>query len=182
MRDWLARLVDRIRGAAGVDRSDAAIVRRLRARGVRIGEDCRIYSTEFSTEPYLVTIGDGVGIAGGVKFLTHDGAARLRKARRPGIQLLGPISIGADSFIGENAILLPGTSIGRDCIVVAGSVVRGPIPDNSLVMGNPAKVVGRASLFLDRLERNPNALDTFGMPEATRRATILRHFGLENPS
>jgi len=45
--------------------SDAAAVARLRARGVTIGEGCRIYTTEFSTEPYLVSIGDRVGISGG---------------------------------------------------------------------------------------------------------------------
>jgi acetyltransferase-like isoleucine patch superfamily enzyme len=160
--------------------SDAAIVARLRARGVRIGADCRIYSTDFSTEPYLVTLSDGVGIAGGVKFITHDGAARLRKAGRPNIQLLAPIVVGANTFIGENAIILPGTSIGQDCIIGAGAVVRGKIPDNSLVAGNPARVVGRASLFLDRLEQSPNALDTFAMPEPQRRAAIVAHFELED--
>ena len=180
MRHWLARhgarWMARVRGAPG----DTAIVARLRARGVRIGKDCRVYSTDFSTEPYLVTLGDGVAVAGGVKFITHDGAARLRKASRPDIQLLAPIVVGANTFIGEDAIILPGTTIGQDCVIGAGAVVRGKIPDNSLVAGNPAEVVGRASLFLDRLELSPNALDTFSMPEPQRRATILAHFGLED--
>jgi len=45
----------------------------LRARGVKIGRDCVIFTTEFSTEPYLVEIGDHVAVAGGTQFLTHDG-------------------------------------------------------------------------------------------------------------
>ena len=165
-----------IRGAP----SDEAIIARLRARGVRVGADCRIYSMDFSTEPYLVTLGDGVGVSGGVKFITHDGAARQRKAGRPNIQLLGPIVVGANTFIGENAIILPGTTIGQDCIIGAGAVVRGKIPDNSLVAGNPAKVVGRASLFLDRLEQSANVLDTFSLGEPQRRAAIVAHFGIED--
>lgn len=160
------------------EESDAATVRRLRARGVQIGEGCRIYTMEFSTEPYLVRLGDGVAVAGGVKFLTHDGSARLLRSRRPMIQSFGRIVVGEDSFIAENAILTPGTTIGRNCIVGAGAVVRGTIPDNSLVVGNPAQVVGRASTFLSRLERGKNTLDTFGLPEPARRAAILAHFGI----
>jgi acetyltransferase-like isoleucine patch superfamily enzyme len=158
--------------------TDAATVRQLRARGVQIGEGCRIYSTEFSTEPYLVRLGDGVGVAGGVKFLTHDGSARLLRPRRPMIQSFGRIVVGDDSFIGENAILSPGTTIGRNCIIGAGAVVHGTIPDNSLVIGNPGQIVGRASTFLYRLEQGKNTLDTFGLPEPTRRAMILAHFGM----
>jgi acetyltransferase-like isoleucine patch superfamily enzyme len=156
---------------------DAATVFKLRARGVQIGEGCRIYSMDFSTEPYLVRLGDGVAVAGGVKFLTHDGAARLLRSRRAMIQSFGRIVVGDNSFIGENAILLPGTVIGRDCVIGAGAVVHGTIPDNSLVVGNPGQIVGRASTFLYRLERGKNTLDTFGLPEPERRSVILAHFG-----
>ncbi len=83
-----------------------------------------------------------------MKFITHNGAARQLRSGRPGIQSFGRIDIADDSFIGENAILLPGTSIGRNCIIAAGAVVHGLIPDNSLVVGNPARIVGRASLYL----------------------------------
>lgn len=181
MPNWISRIRARFGIARGTS-DDAAMIQRLRARGVRIGEGCRIYTSDFSTEPYLVTIGDGAGVAGGVKFLTHDGAARLRKSRRPDIQSLGRIEVGANSFIGENAIILPGTTIGSDCVIVAGSVVRGTIPDNSLVAGNPAEIIGRASLYLDRLERGPNTLDTFSLPEQRRRETILAHFHLTDGS
>lgn len=159
---------------------DAATITRLRSRGVRIGDGCRIYTDDFSTEPYLVAIGHGVGISGGVKFLTHDGAAHLLRHERPNVQFLGAITVGDNCFIGENALLLPGARLGDGCIVGAGAVVFGDIPPNSLVAGNPARVVGRASLLLRRLASGPNALDTYGMPEPQRRLTILRHFGLES--
>jgi acyl carrier protein len=124
---------------------DAATVSKLRARGVQIGAGCRIYSMEFSTEPYLVRLGDGVCIAGGVKFLTHDGAARLLRSRRAMIQSFGRIVVGDNSFIGENAILLPGTTIGRDCVIGAGAVVHGTIPDNSLAVPARSSTVSSAA-------------------------------------
>jgi hypothetical protein len=86
--------------------TDEALVRHLRARGVRIGEGCRIYATEFSIEPYLVTLGDNVGVAGRVKFLPHNGAAHLLRGRRPAGQNFGPTTVGSNCFIGENALIL----------------------------------------------------------------------------
>jgi acetyltransferase-like isoleucine patch superfamily enzyme len=181
---FLFRLVRRgyRRGKSDVSRAeqDEEIIRRLRKLGVQIGDDCRVYAVEFSTEPYLVRLGNGVCVSGGVKFLTHDGAARLLKSRRPMIQSFGRINVGDNCFIGENALLLPGTTIGRDCVIGAGAVVRGTVPENSLVIGNPGQVVGRASLFLLRLERSANTLDTFGLDESARRRVIMDHFSLSD--
>jgi acetyltransferase-like isoleucine patch superfamily enzyme len=56
-----------------------------------------------------------------------------------------PIRIGAYSWIGMNAVILKGTSLGRNCIVSAGSIVRGEFPDNSLIAGNPAIRIGEVS-------------------------------------
>lgn len=159
-------------------RADASHVQKLRAQGARIGEGCRIYSDYFSTEPYLVSLGDGVSVAGGAKFLIHEGTARMLRARRPAIQNFGRIVVGDDTFIGENAIILAGTTIGKRCIVGAGAVVRGTIPDDSLVIGNPAKIVGRASILLERLYVSPNTVDTFDLTPAERRAFLNAHFGL----
>jgi acetyltransferase-like isoleucine patch superfamily enzyme len=172
----IARFRRRKKGPQSLAERDEAAVRALRAKGVRIGEGCRIYSTEFSTEPYLVTIGNNVGIAGGVKVVTHNGAARLLKGRRPAVQNFGRVTIGDRCFIGENAILLPGTAIGSDSIVGAGAVVTGIVPENSLVVGNPAKRIGRASLYLERLARSPHTLDTFDLPEDQRRRAIEAAF------
>jgi acetyltransferase-like isoleucine patch superfamily enzyme len=60
-----------------------------------------------------------------------------------GIQLLAedPVRIGAGTWLGTNVVVLPGADIGRNCTVAAGSVVRGTIPDHSVVAGVPAKVV-----------------------------------------
>ena len=52
-----------------------------------------------------------------------------------------PVSIGAGSWLGAGVIVLPGTTIGRNVVVAAGSVVRGTIPDHCVIAGAPAKVV-----------------------------------------
>ena len=52
-----------------------------------------------------------------------------------------PVSIGAGSWLGAGAIVLPGTRIGRNVVVAAGAVVRGDVPDRCVVAGVPAKVV-----------------------------------------
>lgn len=155
---------------------NAARIDRLRGRGVKIGERCVILTDEFSLEPYLVEIGDGVAVAGGTMFLTHDGAAWLLRRTRPDAQHFGRIRIGDDTFIGQNCLILPGTQIGTNCVIGAGSVVRGTIPDHSVVLGNPATVVGRTGLLLEMMNASPNTIDTFSLPEPERERRIRGHF------
>ncbi|HEX4813873.1 MAG TPA: acyltransferase [Nonomuraea sp.] len=52
-----------------------------------------------------------------------------------------PVSIGSGSWLGAGAIILPGTTLGRQCVVAAGAVVRGEFPDHSVVAGVPARRV-----------------------------------------
>jgi acetyltransferase-like isoleucine patch superfamily enzyme len=52
-----------------------------------------------------------------------------------------PVRIGAGSWLGAGAIVLPGASIGRNVVVAGGSVVRGVVPDHCVVAGVPARVV-----------------------------------------
>jgi acetyltransferase-like isoleucine patch superfamily enzyme len=54
-----------------------------------------------------------------------------------------PVRIGAGSWIGSGAVVLPGSDIGRHVVVAANAVVRGAVPDYSVVAGVPARVVKR---------------------------------------
>jgi acetyltransferase-like isoleucine patch superfamily enzyme len=153
-------------------------IARLRRRGVRIGEGCIIFSRHISTEPYLVELGDRVVIAAGVQFVTHNGLSFRLRHTHPDLQVFGPIRIGSDTLVGLNAILLPGTEIGANCLVNAGAVVRGRIPDDSVVIGNPARVHGKVSDLLAELPGHPGRLDVFNLSPAERRERIERHFGL----
>lgn len=153
----------------------------LRARGVRIGSGCWIHSSSFSTEPWLVEIGDRVGIAGGVHFVTHEGGAWLLRERHPNLQVFGRVRVGNDSVIGMNAILLPGTTIGSGCIVGAGAVVKGDVPDGMVIVGNPARVIGSTEDHLRRLVESPDRLDVWHLDAAERERRIKAHFGIDTP-
>lgn len=50
--------------------------------------------------------------------------------------------IGACSFVGAGAIILPNTRIGKCCIIGSGAVVKGVIEDYAIVVGNPARKIG----------------------------------------
>lgn len=54
-----------------------------------------------------------------------------------------PVSIGSDSWLGHGAVVLPGATIGRHVVIGAGAVVTGEIPDFSVAVGNPARVIRR---------------------------------------
>jgi acetyltransferase-like isoleucine patch superfamily enzyme len=57
-----------------------------------------------------------------------------------------PVEIGDDTFVGMSVMILPGSTIGRYCVIGAGSIVDGAIPDYSVAVGRPAKVVRRYDL------------------------------------
>lgn len=67
--------------------------------------------------------------------------------RRQGLEFGRPISIGDDCWIGGQAIIFPGVTIGHRCIIGAGSVVTKDVPDDSIVAGNPARVVVQSANF-----------------------------------
>jgi len=59
----------------------------------------------------------------------------------PGVVLAGNVTIGKYSFIGANSVIKQGITIGKNVIVGAGSVVIKDIPDNVIVVGNPARII-----------------------------------------
>ncbi len=113
----------------------------LRKTGVKVGEKCRLFRADWGTEPYLIELGNHVVVSNNVRFLTHDGAVWVFREEFPGLDIFGPIKVGNNVCLGFNVMLLPNTEIGDNCIVAAGSVVKGRIPPNSVVFGNPAKVI-----------------------------------------
>lgn len=114
----------------------------------------------------LISLGAGCTISKNVFFLTHDFcmhtviegmenniptpnySALQAENLKNKLQILGSISVGNNTFIGAKVMLLPGTTIGNNCIIGAGAVVKGCIPDNSIVIGNPAKIIGNVDEWL----------------------------------
>jgi len=143
---------------------------------MKIGEKCLINNVNFSTEPYLIEIGNHVAIAAGTDFITHDGAVWCFREEIPNADVFGTIKIGNNVFIGNNCTILPNTSVGDNCIIGAGSVVRGKFPDNSVIVGNPAKVVLSMSMQKLLYQQNPNFLKIRDLSPGEKRMAIQQHF------
>jgi acetyltransferase-like isoleucine patch superfamily enzyme len=113
-------------------------------------------------------IGEGVQITNFVSITTHSSHTSIRLYGRHYIDSRemvgyekGSIEIGPYTFIGPHSLILPGTKIGKGCLVAAYSNVSGDYPDFSIIRGNPAKVVGDVrNLDLSYLSGHPE-LQTF---------------------
>ncbi len=71
----------------------------------------------------------------------HDGTIGDFVSFGPGCVLMGNVVVGRGSFIGGGSTVLPDVTIGDNAVVGAGSVVTAPVPDHTLVVGNPARPV-----------------------------------------
>jgi len=112
------------------------------SRALVIGDNCIIGLRSGIVAHQSVVIGNGVFLGQDV-FIT-DGNHGYDDLDAPiGSQKgsVEPISIGDNSWIGHGAIILAGTTIGRNAIVAAGAVVRCDVPDYSIAAGVPAKIV-----------------------------------------
>jgi acetyltransferase-like isoleucine patch superfamily enzyme len=154
-------------------------IRLLRSTGMKIGSHCSINTNAFSTEPFLIEIGNHVAIASGTRFVTHDGSAWIMRQEIPKIDVFGAIKVGDNTFIGSNSLILPGTRIGCNCVIGAGSVVRGVIPDNSVAIGNPAKIIFKTSMLKTLMLKNKGALMTKGLGFREKKKILLEHFKLD---
>lgn len=63
------------------------------------------------------------------------------KQRNKGLEYAKPIEVGNHVWFGGNVVVLPGVKIGDNCVIGAGSVVTKDIPENSVAVGNPCKVI-----------------------------------------
>lgn len=91
-----------------------------------------------------VTIGSHVNLAQGITVtaLNHNFSDSSKRIDEQGVST-SPVTIKDDVWIGANAVILPGVTIGSHCVVAAGAVVTKDIPDNSIAIGVPAVVKKR---------------------------------------
>ena len=117
MRSWVRRLIQTKLWGMDIDPTakidPTALIDRTWPKGVHIGAHCRIGAEAV--------------------ILTHDLTRGLYLDTR----------IGARTKIGARAIILPGVTIGEDCVIMPGALVRTDVPDSSVALGNPAEITPR---------------------------------------
>tara|TARA_R110002049_G_scaffold72490_2_gene187215 strand:- start:252430 stop:252798 length:369 start_codon:yes stop_codon:yes gene_type:complete len=86
-----------------------------------------------------------------VAFVTHDGSVWVFRDKHPDIDVLAPITVGNNVFIGSRTIVLPGVTIGDNVIIGAGSVVARDIPSDCVAAGVPAKRIRDLGEYEERI-------------------------------
>jgi acetyltransferase-like isoleucine patch superfamily enzyme len=113
---------------------------------VSIGERCVIGRGSHIIGHWSITLGDDIQ-TGPYVYITDQNHVYLDPDQPIGVQwpVEAAVSIGSGSWLGANSVILPGTTIGKHCVVAAGAVVRGHVPDYCVVAGVPARIVHRYS-------------------------------------
>lgn len=122
-----------------------------------LGENCSIEDRTVPLYAKLIRIGNNVRLASHVLLVTHDvshfvlnnlgiKAAKDKKFK----EKIGCIDIGNNVFVGSNTTILYDVKIGNNVIIGAGSVVNRDIPDNSVAVGVPAKVISTFDEFVKK--------------------------------
>ncbi|WP_016910466.1 acyltransferase [Streptomyces xiaopingdaonensis] len=111
---------------------------------LRIGDGVVLGRGSHVVADTAVTIGDDV-FCGPYVYITSTNHSYDDPHQPVGRQWprAAPVEIGAGSWLGAGAVVLPGARLGRNTVVAAGSVVRGEVPDHAVVAGVPARVVRR---------------------------------------
>jgi acetyltransferase-like isoleucine patch superfamily enzyme len=116
---------------------------------VEIGDYCTVVSAIFATEGEVI-IGDYTFVAHDVVFADTPVAVPPGALATPGDRVDDArIVVGRNAWIAMRAILLAGAHIGDNAIIGAAAVVDMPVPDNAIVAGNPARIVGWAAAGSD---------------------------------
>jgi acetyltransferase-like isoleucine patch superfamily enzyme len=169
---WIA---ERLSIALANEYQRPALFRRM---GADIGSGCRLLVNTLGSEPYLITIGDETLVSGGVVFLTHDAGTWVFRREHPEAARFGRITVGSRVFIGANAILLPGVTIGDHSIVGAGAVVTRDVEAGTVVAGVPARVVSTVESYKERTLRDYPRLDAADPDDGRNdlRSRLLRTY------
>ena len=149
--------------------------------GVNMGDNVHIYGNiSWGSEPWIITLGNNVHITDGVRFITHDGGTLLYRDKIPDLEITKPITLGDDVYIGNNVLFMPGAAVGSNVIIGAGAVVTKKIPDNSVAVGVPARVIKTANDYLEKIQRESLHLGHLKYEEKDK--ALKEYFGYKGNS
>ncbi|MDA8220909.1 acyltransferase [Desulfosporosinus sp.] len=125
-----------------------------------IGENVMIQSRKIPLYSRLIRFHNNIMVASNVIFLTHDVTHNILNKAFPDKKFrekIGCIEIMDNVFIGANSIILNNVRIGPNAIVAAGSVVTKDVLENTIVGGNPARVIGTFDNYVKKRVLDLNA-------------------------
>lgn len=140
-------------------RGEPQHLEKLLKRGLKVGKNFQRMSGVVidPSHCYHITIGDNVTLAPRVHILAHDSSTFMFLGKT----LAANVAIGNFVFVGAGSIILPGVHIGNRVIIGAGSIVSRDIPDNSVAVGNPAKVLCTLDVYLEKEKAKMRPVNTF---------------------
>lgn len=112
-------------------------IQELVGKGMTIGENCHIYSSENFDHiyPHLISFGDDVTVSTNVTILAHDASTNVVKCGTK----LGRVTIGSNVFIGTGTTILCNTKIGSNVVIGASTLVNRDLPDDGVYAGVPVR-------------------------------------------
>ena len=159
--NYLKELVYRIRGEYTTEK--------LIKMGMKVGKSFKRLNGVIldPSHCWLIEIGDDVTIAPRVHILCHDASTKTFLDYTK----IGRVTIGNKVFIGAESVILPGVTIGNNVVIGANSTVTHNIPDNSVAVGSPAKVICSLGDYLEKEKRRMEDAPCYG-EEYTLRAAV----------
>lgn len=135
---------------------------------IEVGENFFANHNTVILDGAKVRFGDNVFVAPNCGFYTA-GHPLDAERRNQGLEYAKPITIGNDVWIGAGVHVMPGVTIGNNVVIGAGSIVVKDIPDNSVAVGNPCKVIKMIKSF-----------QNFGIPKMKNCRTFVDNKGSRN--
>ena len=148
---------------------------------MKVGHDVIfVEAPDFGSEPFLINIGNKTKITAGARFINHDGAMyTIRNMEKyADARNFGRIKLGKNCFVGNNCTFLPGSQMGDNCILGAGSVLNSSMPNNSVYAGVPAKFICTIEEYGEKALVN-NTMYPRELEE--NRATLEKHISKTLP-
>ena len=140
---------------------------KLIEQGMKVGKNFERMNNVLidDSHAWLIEIGDDVTLAPRVHILAHDASTK----KFLGYTKIGRVTIGNNVFVGAETVILPDVKIGSNVVIGANSTVTRDIPDNSVAVGSPARVISSLEDYLAKEKEKMKRLPVYGEAYTLRK-------------